>query len=114
MRTPLRIEIQRTTVRSESPRMGGTRRRTALEARSLEQMSRPRFGADAFRGIRRKAIDLSRTSIVQAEELAPGRKLPLLITPAMPDVNLAEWARENQQFIETKIHEHGGILFRDF
>src|SRR5579871_4245965 len=65
-------------------------------------------------GIKRKPIDLSRTSLVHTDELAPGLKLPLLVTPAMPDVDLAEWASGNQEFIQAKLLEHGGILFRGF
>jgi hypothetical protein len=68
----------------------------------------------AIRGIKRRPIDLSRTRIVQAGELVPGQKLPLLVTPAMPDVDLAEWAGANQEFIETELLKHGGILFRGF
>jgi hypothetical protein len=67
-----------------------------------------------IRNIKRKPIDLARTSIVEMQELQPGHKLPLVVTPAMQDVDLAEWARGNRQLIEAKVLDHGGILFRGF
>ena len=69
---------------------------------------------ESIRSIKRRPIDVMRASIIQATELTPGSKLPLLVTPAVPDVDIAEWAAANQDFIETMLLDHGGILFRGF
>jgi hypothetical protein len=67
-----------------------------------------------LRDIKRKPINLSQASLVQTSQLAPDQKLPLIVTPAMPDVDLAEWAIGNREWTESKLLEHGGILFRGF
>jgi len=40
--------------------------------------------------------------------------LPLLIEPALGELDLAEWAGANLQFIEEQLHKHGALLFRGF
>lgn len=67
-----------------------------------------------LRDIKRKPISIANASIVHESELGPGQKLPLIITPSMPDVDLAEWALANREYIEAKLLDHGGILFRGF
>jgi alpha-ketoglutarate-dependent taurine dioxygenase len=51
---------------------------------------------------------------VEVECLEPGRPLPLVIRPAVRDLNLVEWGRANKDFIEERLLAHGGILFRGF
>lgn len=67
-----------------------------------------------LKGARRKAVDVSATSLVRTTTLAPGESLPLVVLPAALDVDLADWARANRAFISQKLIEHGGILFRGF
>lgn len=67
-----------------------------------------------FRAVRPRPIDIGHTSIVETRELAPGNLLPLYVTPAMSGVDFAGWASNNRDFIEEKLLQHGGILFRGF
>ena len=84
------------------------RRRT----RSMEKISdKPKM--KSLKDFKRKAVDLSQATI-QTTTLAPGSKLPLLVTPAVENFDLADWARTNRDFINTKLVEHGAILFRGF
>jgi len=53
-------------------------------------------------------------ALVKLGLLEPGQRLPLVITPAAPSVDLMAWARKNRAFLEEKLHDHGGILFRGF
>jgi len=64
--------------------------------------------------MRRKAVDLNATSLVNASPLEPGQTLPLVIEPAIGQVDLAEWARANSALIERYLLKHGAILFRGF
>ena len=64
--------------------------------------------------IRRKAVDLARFNPVRESQLQPDQLLPLVIEPAVDQVDLADWARSNRETIENKLHRHGGILFRGF
>lgn len=53
-------------------------------------------------------------ALVKTSFLNEETRLPLVIEPAVTDVNIIEWARENLAFIEEKLIEHGAILFRGF
>jgi alpha-ketoglutarate-dependent taurine dioxygenase len=64
--------------------------------------------------IRRKTISVSSDSLIETELLTPGVQLPLVIHPAVAGINLTEWAQRNREFIEARLIEHGGILFRDW
>src|SRR5947208_3317978 len=46
--------------------------------------------------------------------LVSGRSLPLLIEPVGSEVDLISWAADNRNFLETKLLDHGAILFRNF
>jgi alpha-ketoglutarate-dependent taurine dioxygenase len=84
------------------------RRRT----RSMEKISdKPKM--KSLKDFKRKAVDLSQATI-HTSSLQPGSKLPLLVTPAVENFDLADWARTNRDFINTKLIEHGAILFRGF
>lgn len=63
---------------------------------------------------RRKAISVSATELVKTSLLQPEQPLPLVVQPAVEGVNLITWAANNQDWIETHLWQHGGILFRNF
>lgn len=65
-------------------------------------------------GVRRKGISLAGESLVRTENLLPGSRLPLLVQPAVEEVNLARWAAANRAFVQEKTVEHGALLFRNF
>jgi len=64
--------------------------------------------------IRRKAVDLSHFNPIRETAGDPDQLLPLLMEPATDQVDLADWARNNRDYIAQKLHKHGGILFRGF
>lgn len=64
--------------------------------------------------IRRKAVDLAHFNPVRESQLQSDQPLPLMMEPAADQVDLADWARNNRDSIEQKLHRHGGILFRGF
>ncbi len=64
--------------------------------------------------IRRKAVDLSNFNPVKESQLSPDQPLPLILEPAADHVDLADWARNNREYIYKKQDKHGGILFRGF
>jgi amino acid adenylation domain-containing protein len=67
-----------------------------------------------FMAVQPKAVDLSQGKLVETGFLQPGETLPLTLTPNIDDVDIVDWARSNQGFIETKLLHHGAILFRNF
>jgi alpha-ketoglutarate-dependent taurine dioxygenase len=64
--------------------------------------------------IRRKAVDLAHFNPIKESQMAPDQSLPLIMEPAADQVDLADWARNNRDYIAQKLHIHGGILFRGF
>lgn len=64
--------------------------------------------------MRRRLISVSEESMVHAEPMFAGPRLPLVITPVTHGVDLMTWVAENKTYIADRLLEHGGILFRDF
>lgn len=80
-------------------------------------MSNPRQKSSIAKSIgriSRRAINLSKDSMVKTELLRSGKISPLVVEPAMDGVDLLSWTAANRELIETKLLEHGGILFRGF
>ncbi|MBE9170903.1 TauD/TfdA family dioxygenase [Pleurocapsales cyanobacterium LEGE 06147] len=67
-----------------------------------------------FKNINRKSFQLSPEQLVKTELFRREFLLPLIIKPALNNIDLASWASENKHFIQTKLLHHGGILFRNF
>ena len=75
----------------------------------LTQANDPRLS-----GIRRKPVSLSKESLVKTERLDGMPAIPVVLKPVMDDVNLAAWAADNREWIETLLSKAGAILMRGF
>lgn len=64
--------------------------------------------------VRRKPISVSQESLVRTYCHDSAKPLPLVAEPAIDDLDLATWARENRDLVETRLREYGAILFRGF
>ncbi|MDQ3918842.1 MAG: TauD/TfdA family dioxygenase [Acidobacteriota bacterium] len=62
---------------------------------------------------RRKPLSVSPEELVETK-LPEGKTLPLIVRPAVAALNLLDWAAGHTDFVEAKVLEHGGLLFRDF
>jgi SAM-dependent methyltransferase/alpha-ketoglutarate-dependent taurine dioxygenase len=81
------------------------------EITGTKQMPAP---VNQFRKTRRRAVDLSQLRTVKTDFLEPNTTLPLVITPDAEEVELAEWASTNREFIDAHLLKHGALLFRNF
>jgi hypothetical protein len=79
-----------------------------MEKKNVEQ-TRP-----SLKGRRRAGVDLAAARGVKTGPLEAGSTLPLLIEPDGVDINLAEWAGAQREFVNQKLLEHGALLFRSF
>ncbi|MBD2410524.1 non-ribosomal peptide synthetase [Nostoc calcicola FACHB-389] len=61
-----------------------------------------------------KVINFSAEKLITESFLQSGDKLPLVISPKFTNLNLLNWAENNQAFIINNLFKYGGILFRDF
>jgi hypothetical protein len=67
-----------------------------------------------FKSIRPKLVKLSEQSLFRSEPLIEGKSVPQLIRPEVENVDLADWAAHNVDFINTQLREHGALLFSEF
>lgn len=63
--------------------------------------------------IRPKAVRLSAGELVRESTFAGGA-LPLVLEPAIDDVDLRAWACASRDHVQSLLCRHGGILFRNF
>jgi alpha-ketoglutarate-dependent taurine dioxygenase len=83
-----------------------------LRRRNMENVAeKPKM--KSLKDFKRKAVDLSQPT-VKTSQLRPDQKLPLIVTPTDANIDLAEWAENNRDFISEKVLEHGAVLFRGF
>lgn len=67
-----------------------------------------------FQAARRQPIRAVATEWVQISPLSTDSHLPLLIKPAIAGVDLIAWIQQHQEQLQSLLHQHGGILFRQF
>ncbi|WP_238546116.1 TauD/TfdA family dioxygenase [Tumebacillus flagellatus] len=51
---------------------------------------------------------------IKLSALQPGQTLPLVVEPSEAGLDLLNWAKQNRAWLEQKLLEHGGILFRNW
>lgn len=66
-----------------------------------------------FGTAKRRTVTVSQQELVTNEFLGE-KPLPLVIKPAVQELNLLAWAENNRQYIETSLLKYGGLLFRGF
>ena len=64
--------------------------------------------------MRRKGVNLAMLGQVKSGTLSPDQTLPLLLVPERDDVDLAEWAATNREYVHANLLRNGAILFRGF
>ncbi|HEV2705166.1 MAG TPA: TauD/TfdA family dioxygenase [Pyrinomonadaceae bacterium] len=80
----------------------------------MEERNHPKLQPRSLKSGRRSAVNLSELSLVKTDYLTPEDGMPLVIRPAVADVDLADWAASHRSEIESHLLKHGAILFRDF
>jgi alpha-ketoglutarate-dependent taurine dioxygenase len=85
------------------------REKTMEERRKREDAKFSRF-----KNVKPKTVELSPVALVKKDFLRPGDALPLLLRPAVADIDACGWAASNREFIEGELLKHGAVLFRDF
>jgi len=61
----------------------------------------------------RKVFDPSQRDLVRTSTFQPGQSLPLIVEPVHGDLDLAAWCRAHLDFVEERLLQHGGLLFRN-
>jgi alpha-ketoglutarate-dependent taurine dioxygenase len=64
--------------------------------------------------IRRRIVSTAKDDLVKRSFFGPDGGPPLVVQPAIDGVNWASWLSKNRESIESRLYEHGAILFRNF
>lgn len=80
----------------------------------MKKASRKAAKLKRFIDVAPTPLSFSGDTMVHTEPGIPGKRLPLMVTPRVDGIDAIEWARNDRDFISTKLHEHGGLLFRNF
>lgn len=64
--------------------------------------------------IRRKSVSLPQGELVKPGYLSSEQTLPLVLQPAVENVDLIDWAEGNRERLESQLTQYGAILFRGF
>ncbi|HEX8149207.1 MAG TPA: amino acid adenylation domain-containing protein [Pyrinomonadaceae bacterium] len=67
-----------------------------------------------LRSVRPKAVGHSPASLVTKEYLPAGEALPVVLRPAVADIEARDWAAGSREFVEAELLKHGAVLFRGF
>ncbi|MBE7384649.1 MAG: amino acid adenylation domain-containing protein [Leptolyngbya sp. SIO1E4] len=79
-----------------------------------QKVQRERAQFKKFKTIKPKAVSLPQKELVKTGYLQPEQSLPYVIQPDDNEIDLADWATNKREFIETNLLKHGAILFRGF
>jgi alpha-ketoglutarate-dependent taurine dioxygenase len=83
--------------------------------RTMEKRDGREAQAGRLRGARRHGVEVESAGRVVEGPLAPGQTVPLVIRPEEgADLDLVEWGPIRKDYLESKLLEHGAILFRGF
>lgn len=84
------------------------------QAQITAKNQRERSKFNKLKNIKPKSVNLAQQEVIQTSYLQPEQHLPLVIKPIGDDSDLADWASNNREFLESNLLEHGAILFRGF
>ncbi|BCA53908.1 hypothetical protein W02_10480 [Nitrospira sp. KM1] len=84
------------------------------ESRAMESKQQSDLKLQRLRRIKPKAVNLSQRTLVASRLLSDAHPLPLMFSPAVDDVDLAGWARENRSRLREELLKYGALLFRGF
>ncbi|HEX3253931.1 MAG TPA: TauD/TfdA family dioxygenase [Pyrinomonadaceae bacterium] len=80
----------------------------------MQYQKRKEIDRFKFKALKPEAISLSQRELIKTSYLQPDQSLPLVIEPAVGDVDLTDWVKSNREFVVTELRRHGGLLFRNF
>jgi amino acid adenylation domain-containing protein len=64
--------------------------------------------------VKPKTFKLSEYSVVRESRLSPQMSLPLVFQPQYEGVDLVTWTSQNRDTIDSRLQQHGALLFRGF
>jgi amino acid adenylation domain-containing protein len=88
--------------------------KTEKEEKKMTEVTKEKNKFNKFLKAKPKAVSLpSSEELIKTNYLQTGQSLPLVITPAVKDLDIFDWVKNEKQFLESKLLKHGAILFRN-
>ncbi|NEP72548.1 non-ribosomal peptide synthetase [Okeania sp. SIO2G5] len=84
------------------------------EAEKAAKVKRTKANFKKFKSIKPKAVSLPQKDLIKTSYLKPEQTFPLVIQPNSQEVDIVDWAKNNQDFFETNLRQHGAILLKNF
>ena len=84
------------------------------EKQIQQKQKRKNVKRKKFINAKPKAVNFSQSDLIKTSYLNSEINLPLVITPKDNNIDIVYWAKNNREFLEKKLIESDGILFRDF
>ncbi|HEV2964505.1 MAG TPA: condensation domain-containing protein [Candidatus Angelobacter sp.] len=81
--------------------------------KKMDPAENPKQLRPSFKSFKPQSIAAIHTQPVR-ESFPKEAKLPLILEPATPDINIVEWVQANAKYLEQKLAECGALLFRGF
>ncbi len=84
------------------------------QKQTQQKQQRKNIKRKKFINAKPKAVNFTKSDLIKTSYLNDGENLPLVITPGNNNIDIIDWAKNNREFLEKKLIESGGILFRNF
>jgi amino acid adenylation domain-containing protein len=85
---------------------------SARREQAMEQEERELGSFSKFKRIKPKAVTLAPGELVRTSHLGAEGTMPLVVEPALPDLDLAGWAAEHPEHFAGNLARYGAIHFR--
>ncbi|BDI19717.1 syrP protein [Nostoc cf. commune SO-36] len=86
---------------------------TEKQQKNMVEAKHEEIKLKKFIGIKPKSVKLPAGELIKNDYLQPEQTLPLVIKPNINDIDIIDWAKNNREFLSSKLKHHGAILFRD-
>ena len=84
------------------------------EQQAMAEVTKEKSKFNKFLKVKPKAVNLpSSEELIKTSFLQSEQTLPLIITPAVKDLDIIDLVKSKRQFLEDKLLKHGAILFRN-
>jgi amino acid adenylation domain-containing protein len=84
------------------------------EQQHMQEQKHAQNALSRLKTLKPRPLSLQQTALIQTSSLADGQTQPLVVRPAVEDIDLAEWAQGNRAYLESELCKHGALLFRGF
>ncbi|MHC5731138.1 MAG: TauD/TfdA family dioxygenase, partial [Nostoc sp.] len=73
----------------------------------MKNIENKQFKLQGLGNITRKAVRLTQGELIKIDYLKHGETLPVVLKPAVENLDLVNWIKDNQEFIQTKLLKQG-------